>query len=104
LLNLSFSSTYEINLLYKPHALFVNSLPDFVTPFLIAVAAALNLACLPPPYTPLWSSATCAEPLFILLKFLGSEENRCCQVDFEMLVVGIEMLVVGLLVCFCGCV
>ena len=43
--NMSILSTFEINLIYKSHALFVNSLPDFASPFLFAVAFALDLAC-----------------------------------------------------------
>lgn len=96
LLNISFLSTYEINLIYKPHALYVNSLPDFVSPFLFAVAFALDLACLL--YILLYGLQRLVQSfLFCLLKLLENKENRCCQVDFEM-------LVVGLLRCFCGCV
>ena len=74
LLNISFLSTYEINLIYKPHALYVNSLPDFVLPFLFAVAFALNLACLL--HILLYSLRRLVQSfLFGLLNLLESKEN-----------------------------
>jgi hypothetical protein len=94
--NMSILSTFEINLIYKPHALLVNSLPDFVSPFLFAVAFALDLACLL--HIVLYGLQRLVQSfLFSLLKLLESKENRCYQVDFGM-------LVVGWLRYFCGCV